>query len=101
MSAAAHIGMRRRKFIRRFREAGALDSKHAVSFESLGMRRSWVFDQMVEAGAFLETRDGRYYMDEEAALEFLRKRKKRALIIFAWFVVVYGLLCLVSQIVGK
>ena len=47
MSAAAVIFRRRRRLIRRFREAGALDPAHALVFDSLGVRRSWIVDQMV------------------------------------------------------
>jgi len=80
MSAAAVIAMRRKRLIRRFREAGATDPTHAVSLESVRVRRSWIFNQMENAGVFLPTSDGRYYMDEEAAAEFLHRKRMRALI---------------------
>jgi len=51
-----------------------------MTLESLGERRSWVFDQMRDAGAFLPTSDGRYFLDPQAATEFLRRKRTRVLI---------------------
>ena len=80
MSAAAVIAIRRKRLIRRFREAGATDPDHPVAFESLGERHSWIFDQMVDAGVFILTSDGRYFMDEQAAAEFRHRKRMQALI---------------------
>jgi hypothetical protein len=80
MSAAAVIAMRRKRLIRRFRESGAMDPTQAVTLESLEVRRSWIFNQMVNAGVFLPTSDGRYFMDEQAAVEFLYRKRMRVLI---------------------
>jgi hypothetical protein len=81
MSAAAVIAARRKRLVRRFREAGAVDPEHAVTPESLGERRSWIFEQMTRRGVFYLTREGRYFMDDQAAVEFLRERRVRALVI--------------------
>jgi len=79
MSGGAVIAIRRKRLVRKFREAGATDSAHAVTLESLGERRSWIFDQMVRAGVFGPTRDGRYFMDEQAATEFMHRIRMRAI----------------------
>jgi len=79
MSAAAVIALRRRRLVRRFREAGATDPQHAVTPEALGERRSWIFNQMVQRGVFVPTQDGRFFMDARAAVEFLRQCRRRAL----------------------
>lgn len=80
MSAAAVIAIRRRRLVRRFRETGATDREHAVKLEALGERRTWVFDQMVRAGVFIPTPDGRYWMDEAAASDFRHRCRVRALV---------------------
>ncbi len=80
MSAAAVIAVRRKRLIRKFREAGATDPPSAVPLESLGVRRSWIFNQMVDAGVFLPTSDGRYYLNEGAGVEFLHRQRMRMLI---------------------
>ena len=92
MSAAAVITIRRKRLIRRFREAGATDPEHAVTLEALGERRTWIFNQMTKHGVFLPTRDGRFFMDDRAAAAFLRQRQTRALLFIAILVLVLLLL---------
>jgi hypothetical protein len=60
MSAAAVIAMRRRRFVRRFREQGATSADRAIPFASVGMRRSWVFDQMVSQAVFVLAGEDRF-----------------------------------------
>lgn len=58
MSTAAIIAMRRRKLVRRFRQAGAIDPEHAVALKVIGERHNWVFDRMVRAGVFRSASEG-------------------------------------------
>lgn len=80
MSAAVVIAARRRRLIRRFRAAGATAPEHAVTLESLGQRPGRMFRRMTEAGVFVATPDGRYYMDEVAAAEYRHRCRMGALI---------------------
>ncbi len=90
-SAAATIAIRRKKLIRGFREAGALDPAHATTPQALGLRRSWIFNQMIEHRVFLPTGDGRFFLDGQAAAEFLRQRRIRALVLGAVVMVLFFL----------
>jgi hypothetical protein len=92
MSVAAVIAIRRKKLVKRFREAGATDPEHAVMPEALGERRSWIFNQMLEHDVFLPALNGRFYMDDQAATEFLRQRRIRALLITGILLLVFLLL---------
>lgn len=94
MSAAAVIAIRRKRLVRRFREAGATDPQHAVTLRSLGVRHSWIFEQMARHKVFLTASDGRFYMDERAAEEFLRRHRERALLLGGAFVLGFLLLWL-------
>jgi hypothetical protein len=96
MSAGAIIAIRRKRLVRRFREAGATDLEHAVTLEALGERPSWIFEQMTRNGAFLSAPGGRFYMDERVAVEFLRDRRKRALLITGFLLLVFLLLWIVG-----
>jgi hypothetical protein len=58
MSAAAVVAMRRKRLVRRFREAGATDREHAITLEALGERPTWFFRQMVRVGVFRATPGG-------------------------------------------
>jgi hypothetical protein len=80
MSAAATIAIRRRRLIRKFREAGATDPDHAVTLGALRERHSWIFDQMMDVGVFLPTANGWYYMDEQAAADFRHRQRVRAVV---------------------
>lgn len=92
MSAGAVIAIRRKRLVKRFREAGATDPQHAITPEALGERRSWIFDQMIKRGVFLPTQDGRFFMDDRAASEFLRQRRTRALFLGGILLLVFLLL---------
>ena len=92
MSAAAVIILRRKKFIRRFAEQAATSPDRAIPFDVVGMRRSWIFKQMVSRGVFVAVGDDRYYMNEQAAEEFLEAQRRRVL-------TAAGILLVVSAIV--
>ena len=81
MSAAAVIALRRKKYIRRFAEQGATSPDQAIPFATIGMRRSWVFDQMVHRGVFVSVGSDSYYVNEPAAQAFLAAQRQRALVI--------------------
>lgn len=94
MSAAAVIAMRRKRLVKRFREAGAIDPEHAVTLEALGERRSWIFSRMARQGVFLPAQGGRYYMDDRVAVAFLRQYRIRALLLGSILLLVFLLLWL-------
>ena len=89
-----HIVIRRNRLLRRFREAGATDPDHAVTFEALGERRSWIFERMAARGVFRANQEGGFYLDERAA-DFFRQRRMSALLLRAVLVLIgccFGLL---------
>jgi len=98
--SAAVIAIRRKRLIRRFREAGAVEPSCAVTLGSIGERPSWIFDQLVRHGVFVATQDGRFYMVEKAAVEFLRQRRLHSLILAGILLVVF-LLFMLSGMLGK
>lgn len=95
MSAAAVVAIRRKRLVKRFRETGATDPEHTVTLETLEERRSWIFDQMAARGVFRPTQDGRFFLDDRAAVEFLRQCRARALkttgCLFLVFLLVWAL----------
>lgn len=94
MSAAAVIAIRRKRFIRAFRAAGATDPEHAITLEHTGQRHSWVFDQMTRHGVFVPVGDRRYFMNEQAAHEFQAACRQRALIFTGVLLVIFIVLWL-------
>jgi hypothetical protein len=96
VSAAAVIILRRKKFIRRFTERGATTPDRAVPFAEVGMRRSWIFDQMVDRGVFVNVGHDRFYMDEQRARAFLDAQRRRA-----WIAAVILLIFFLLFLVGS
>lgn len=96
MSAAAVIILRRKKFIRRFAEQGATSPDQAIPFADVGMRRSWIFDQMVVRGVFVRAGHDRYYMNERKAQVFLAAQRRWALIVTSALVLLFLVFLLAS-----
>jgi hypothetical protein len=96
MSAAAIIMLRRKKLIRRFAEQGATSPDQAIPFANVGVRRSWVFDQMVDRGVFAPVGSDRYYMDESKAQAFLVAQRRSGLIVTGGLLLLFLLYLLAS-----
>jgi hypothetical protein len=82
MSGAVVVGHQNR-LMRQFRDAKATAPKSASTLAEIGCRNSWVFRRMVARGVFIKTSDGRFYMDEESARLFVKRRWQRMLIYLA------------------
>jgi hypothetical protein len=67
--------MRQSRLMRQFREAKATDPKSAKTLAEIGCRNSWIFRRMAAKGVFIESDDGRFYMDEDAARWFVKRRR--------------------------
>lgn len=97
MSAAA-IAVHRKRLIRGFVERGAFSPDQAIAFGELGMRRSWVFDQMASAGVFIQVSNDRYYLDQRAAEAFMAAKRRRMLIGTGLLLLVFVIFLLVSAL---
>ena len=84
------------KYMRTFRKAGATDRSRAKPLADLGIRARGIFRRMVDKGVFVDAGGGLYYMNEDAAHEFVVLRRKRALyalvltLIAALFIWIFG-----------
>ena len=85
--SGAVVVMHQNRLMRRFRDAKATTAKSARTLGEIGCRNSWIFRRMVARGVFVETMDGSYYMDDEAARRFV-KRRWRVIFIFLAVVIV-------------
>jgi hypothetical protein len=81
--SGAVIVMHQNRLMRQFRDAKATTPKSASTLTEIGCRNSWVFRRMVARGVFIETCDGRFYLDEESARLFVKRRWQRMLIFLA------------------
>ena len=96
MSAAAVILLRRKKFVRSFREHGATSPDRAIRFADVGMRRSWIFDQMISRGVFVDAGNDRYWMNEQVASAFLEAQRRWVLLVAGVLVVLFLIVLIAS-----
>ena len=89
--SAAVILARQRRMIRRFRDTGATDPLRACRPEDLGIRRSWLFNRMIDRGVFIPIGDGRYFLDLDGAHRFRENQRLRALILLIVALVLFVL----------
>ena len=80
------------RLMRRFQDAKATNPKSAKSLAEIGCRNSWVFRRMAARGVVVETEDGRFYMDEDAARWFVKRRWRVAFIFLAVVIVLFAIL---------
>ena len=65
-------------YMRAFCKAGATDRGRAKPLAELGIRPGAIFRHMVNKGIFVAVGGESYYLDENAADEFIAARRKRA-----------------------
>jgi hypothetical protein len=73
-----YIIVKQNLYMRAFRKAEATDRRRARTLAQLGIRETGIFRRMVDKGVFVATGGDAYYMDENAASDFVAERRKRA-----------------------
>ncbi len=76
--AGEYVIVKQNQYMSRFKKAGATDRSHARKLEDLRVRESGIFRRMVDKGVFVASGNDTYYMDPDAAHEFVVARRKRA-----------------------
>jgi hypothetical protein len=73
-----YVIVKQNQYMRTFRKAEATDRRRARTLADLRIRETGIFRRMVDRGVFVDAGNGAYYMDEDAAHEFIILRRKRA-----------------------
>jgi hypothetical protein len=89
-----YIIIKQNQYMRVFRKAQAVDRGRAKTLDELGVRETRIFRRMADRGVFVATGTGAYYMDQDAAAEFVARRRKRA-----FFMLILMLLALLALFV--
>ena len=90
--SGAVVVMHQNRLMRRFRDAMATTPKSARTLAEIGCRNSWTFRRMAARGVFIETSDGRYYMDEDAARWFVKRRWRVMVVFLAAVILLFAIL---------
>ena len=77
--SSAFIIAKQNQYLRRFQEAGAVSLDTAKGLEQVSCRDSRMFQRMVRREVIRQAAPGKYYLDVEAAQQFRRARRERAL----------------------
>jgi hypothetical protein len=72
-----YVIIKQNQYMRTFRKAEATDRSRAKSLADLRVRESGIFRRMVDKGVFVDIGNGAYFLDEDAAAEFIAARRKR------------------------
>jgi hypothetical protein len=79
MGNEAYVMIKQNEYMRKFRNAGAVDPLRAKPLAELGIKPSRIFQKMEDKAIFLPGRaPGTYYMDTNAAEDFIEARRRRA-----------------------
>lgn len=98
MSSEAYIIIKQNEYMKKFRRAGATDPMRALPLAELGIKPDRIFRKMEVKSIFRPGRAaGTYYMDANAAEEFVEARRRRAFYMLLLIVVVAALMFFLSR----
>jgi hypothetical protein len=93
MGSEAYVVIKQNEYMRKFRNAGAVDAKTARTLAELGVKSGPIFRKMQGQDVF---RPGRapetFYMDASAAEEFVQARRRRTFYLMLLVIVAAALM---------
>jgi hypothetical protein len=75
--AGEYTIIKQNQYMRVFRNGEATERGRAKPLGELGIRETRIFRDMVGRGVFVQAGGDSYYMDQDAAAEFIAARRKR------------------------
>lgn len=93
----AHILRLQNSFLEQFNKLGAVDKEHAVSLDQIDLTNMHVFHQMVKHGIFIKCKDGKYYVNNQKALQYKSTKRGVSLI---FMVLVIAIIYLLGEVFG-
>lgn len=73
--------IKKRKIIRKFREAGAYTIDFAKSLKDLDLKNSMILIKLKRHGVIVDAGDKNYYLDERALMQYRLKRTKWGMVL--------------------
>lgn len=98
MSGEAYVIIKQNEYMRKFRKAGALGVSSARPLAELGVRPDRIFRKLEDKAVFLPGKSPEtFYMDENAAEEFVAARRRRAFYLMLLVIIVAAVLFLIGR----
>lgn len=85
------------RIIRRFEKAGAFTEKTARNHEELGVRKSFLFNRLVNQGVLVEVSQKRYFLHREKLATYIANRRKRVIIALLFIIAILVIASLISR----
>jgi hypothetical protein len=99
-AAAAAILIRKEKdLVEHFKQAGAMSPSSAKSSSDLGVHERFAWSRLVRDAVIREAAPGTYYLDESAWVALGQKRRRVALVLTIFFVVIAVATMIVTSMV--
>lgn len=98
MGSEAYVIIKQNEYMKKFRKAGALDAKTARPLAELGIKRDRIFRKLEDKAVFLPGRTPEtFFMDGNAAEEFVAARRRRAFYMMLLVIVVAAIMFLLGR----
>jgi len=98
MSSEAYIIIKQNEYMRKFRHGGATDAAKARTLANLGIKPGRIFRKMQDKDIFRPGRSPEsFYIDENAAEEFVAARRRRAYYLMLLVIIVAALMFFLSR----
>ncbi|MCX6573651.1 MAG: hypothetical protein NTX99_06630 [Candidatus Aminicenantes bacterium] len=98
MSSEAYIIIKQNEYMKKFRNAGATDPMRARPLAELKIRRDRIFRKMEDKDIFKPGRGPEtYFMDQNAAEEFVEARRRRTFYMLLLIAVVAAVMFFLSR----
>ena len=85
----AILAWRIRAMLRRFETLHAVSPDSAVSLDELSFRNSVIFRRFVKRGVIQKVGEDRYYLDRDQQREWMKIRRKRAVVVLVVIGVIF------------
>lgn len=93
MSSEAYVIIKQNEFMRKFRNSGALDAQSAKTLAEMRIKPDRTFRKMGDKAIFLPGRAPEtFYMDANAAEEFVEARRRRVFYMLLLIIAVAALM---------
>jgi hypothetical protein len=98
VSSEAYVIIKQNEYMKKFRNAGATDPRAARRLADLKVKPDRIFRKLQDQAVFLPGRaPDTFYMDENAAGEFVAARRRRAFYMMLLVVIVAAVMFLLGR----
>ena len=88
---AVVIHLIEKKIVRKFKDQCATDARQAMTLDSLGVKNRHIVKRLIKKNLLIGVSNDRYYLDEEAAECYFKKKRIQIFVAFITAIIVAAL----------